>query len=66
MDDICVSPAALGAITAAVSALFWALVKAKDDSIREARSERDRALDGWEQTLGLGEKAVRRERRRPS
>lgn len=28
------------------------------------RAERDRMANGWEQTLGLGEKAVRRERRR--
>jgi hypothetical protein len=47
-----------------MGALFWTLVRSMQDSIREAREQRDRALDGWEQTIGLGEKAVRRERRR--
>lgn len=64
MDDICISPAALTVIGAMVSALFGALVYTFRDSIKEARAERDRALDGWEATIGLGEKAVRRERRR--
>ena len=35
------------------------------DALREAREQRDRALKGWEDTVGLGEQAVRRERRRP-
>lgn len=65
MENICVSPPALAVLATMISALFWALLRSKDDSIREARAERDRALDGWEQTLGLGEKAVKRERRRP-
>lgn len=64
MDDICLSPPALAVITAMVSGLFGALIWTMKDSIREARAERDRALDGWESTVGLGEKAVRRERRR--
>jgi hypothetical protein len=34
------------------------------DSIKEARAERDRMADGWEQTIGLGETVVKRERRR--
>ncbi|HEX5164232.1 MAG TPA: hypothetical protein VFV93_02450 [Thermomicrobiales bacterium] len=64
MDDVCLSPAALTVITAMVSGLFTALIWQMKDSIREARAQRDRALDGWEATVGLGEKAVRRERRR--
>lgn len=64
MENICISPAALGVITTVVSALFWALLRSKDDSIKEARAERDRMADGWEKTVGLGERAVRRERRR--
>lgn len=70
-DGVCFSPGALallGAIwvvlQAAFVALFWALIRSKDDSIREARSERDRMADGWEATVNLGEKAVRREHRR--
>jgi hypothetical protein len=65
MADVCLSPAALAVMTAIVSALFLALVRSKDDSIREARAERDRMADGWQATIGLGEKAVSRERRRP-
>jgi biopolymer transport protein ExbB/TolQ len=73
VDDsgVCFSPGALallatigGILQAAIIALFWALVRSKDDSIREARAERDRMADGWEATIGLGEQAVRRERRR--
>jgi len=73
VGDACFSPASLAllgaigvAIQAAIGGLFWALMRSKDDSIREARAERDRMADGWEATIGLGEKAVRRERRRPS
>jgi hypothetical protein len=65
VDDICISPAALTVITTMVAALFWALIRSMQDSVREARAERDRMADGWEATIGLGEKAVRRERRRP-
>lgn len=64
MNDVCLSPAALAAVSALVSALFGYLMYTMNDSIKEARSERDRALDGWEQTVGLGEKAVRQQRRR--
>ena len=64
MEPICVSPAALAVISALVSGLFGALLVTMRDSVREAREQRDRALDGWEATIGLGEKAVRRERRR--
>jgi hypothetical protein len=64
MDAICLSPAALAVVSALVSALFGYLMYTMNDSIKEARSERDRALDGWEQTVGLGEKVARRERRR--
>lgn len=65
MDNVCISPVALGAVTTMVAALFWALIHSKDDSIREARAERDRMADGWEKTVGLGEQVVRREKRRP-
>lgn len=65
MDNICLSPAALAVVSGLVSALFGYLMFTMNDSIKEARSERDRALDGWEQTVGLGERAVvKRERRR--
>jgi hypothetical protein len=33
--------------------------------ILEAQTQRDRALTGWESALGLGEKAVQREKRVP-
>lgn len=64
MSDICLSPGALAVISAMVSGLFGLVVYLMKDSIREARAERNRALDGWEATIGLGEKAVRHERRR--
>lgn len=64
MSDICISPGALAALSAMVSALFGALIWSMKDSIREARAERDRAMDGWEATVNLGETAVKRERRR--
>jgi hypothetical protein len=64
VESICLSPAALAVVSALVSGLFGYLMFTMNDSIKEARSERDRALSGWEATIGLGEKAVRRERRR--
>lgn len=66
MTDVCISPAALAVVSGLVSALFGYLMYTMNDSIKEARGERDRMADGWEATIGLGEKAVRRERRRPS
>lgn len=70
MDDVCFSPGALtllGGIATVLQgvivALFWGWIQSLKDSIQEARAERDRAIDGWEATIGLGEKAVRRERR---
>lgn len=65
MDAVCFSPAALAVISTMVSGLFGLVVWLMKDSIREAREQRDRALDGWEATVGLGEKVARRERRRP-
>lgn len=71
MGDTCFPPQALvllGAVAtviqAVILALFWGWINSMKDSIREARAERDRALEGWEATIGLGEKAVKRERRR--
>jgi hypothetical protein len=72
VGDACFSPASLALLAAigtvlqgAIVALFWGWIRSMQDSIREARAERDRMADGWEATIGLGEKAVRRERRRP-
>jgi hypothetical protein len=78
-NDTCFSPQALallgilgGLIQGAVIFLFRGWVGSLKDQISacqaeigQARLERDRAMDGWEATIGLGEKAVRRERRRP-
>lgn len=65
MSDVCISPGALVVITAMVSSLFGLVVWLTKDSIREARAERDRMAEGWEMTIGLGEKVIRQERRRP-
>jgi hypothetical protein len=51
-------------IQAAIVYLFRGWMGALQDSIKEARAERDRVADGWERTMGLGETAVRREKRR--
>jgi hypothetical protein len=73
VGDICFSGSSLGVLTAVwavvqgvIVFLFWGWINSLRDSIREAREERDRAFDGWEKTIGLGETAVRRERRRGS
>lgn len=58
----------LGAIWAVIQGvivfLFHGWVGSLKESLVEARAERDRMADGWEATINLGEKAVRRERRR--
>ena len=71
MDDVCFSPGALALLASigtilqgVIVALFWGWVRSLQDSIAEARAERDRMADGWEKTIGLGERAVRRVRRR--
>lgn len=64
MGDICISPGALTVVSALISGLFGYLMFSMNDSIKEARRERDRMADGWEATVGLGEKAVRREKRK--
>lgn len=74
MGDACFSPASLallgiigGVLQAAIMGLFWALIRSKDDSIREARSERDRASDNLDRALNIGETTVglKTSRRRP-
>ena len=71
MSDICFSGPQLvflaaiwAVIQSAMLALFSGWINSLKDSVREARSERDRAMTGWEDTINLGEKAVRRERRK--
>jgi hypothetical protein len=54
VESICLSPAALAVVSALVSGLFGYLMFTMNDSIKEARAERDRALSGWEATIGLG------------
>lgn len=78
MADICFSGvqlAFLGAIWVVVQGVIVFLfrgwmgslkdqITACTETIKEARAERDRMADGWERTVGLGEKAVREVRRR--
>jgi hypothetical protein len=45
--------------------LFRGWMQSMQAQILEAQTQRDRALTGWESTLGLGEKAVQREKRAP-
>lgn len=45
--------------------LFRGWMQSMQAQILEAQTQRDRALSGWESTLGLGEKAVQREKRAP-
>lgn len=78
MDDICFSGAQLvflGGIWVVIQGVIVFLFRgwlgslkdqivACEASIREARAERDRMADGWEKTIGLGETAVKHQRRR--
>jgi hypothetical protein len=78
-NDTCFSPQAiafLGAVWLVIQGVIVFLFRGwigslKDQitacsaEITQARVERDRAMDGWEATIGLGEKAVRQQRRRP-
>lgn len=80
MEAVCFSGAALallGTIWLGVQAVIVFLfrgwmgslrdqITSCEDSIKEARAERDRMADGWEKTVGLGEQAVRQQRRRTS
>lgn len=63
MADACFSPSSLallaiigGALQAAIIGLFWMGIRAKDDSIRDARELRDRALDVNERAILSGER----------
>lgn len=65
MGDACFSPASLallaaigGVLQAVIVALFWIGIRAKEDSIKDARELRDRALDVNERAIGVGERAV--------
>lgn len=65
MADTCFSGPSLtllgiiaGVIQAVVVTLFWLAIRAKDDSIRDAREIRDRALDLNEQQINVGERQI--------
>jgi hypothetical protein len=45
--------------------LFRGWMQSMQAQILEAQTQRDRALTGWESTLGLGERAVEREKPSP-
>lgn len=75
---VCFSPAALtllGTIWVVIQALVIYLfrgwmgalnthISTCQATILKVEAERDRALDGWESVVGLGEKAIRRVDRR--
>lgn len=63
MGDACFSPASLallvaigGILQTVIVTLFWLAIRAKEDSIRDARGLRDRALEINEQALRTGER----------
>jgi uncharacterized membrane protein YciS (DUF1049 family) len=63
LGEACFSPASLallaivgGALQAAIVGLFWLAIRSKDDSIKDARDLRDRALDINERTIETGER----------
>lgn len=63
MGEACFSPPSLAllggiwlVIQAAIVALFWIGIRAKDDSIKDARELRDRALDINERALEASER----------
>lgn len=65
MGDACFSPASLallvaigGVLQTVIVTLFWLAIRSKDDSIRDARELRDRALDINERAIGNGEALV--------
>jgi hypothetical protein len=65
VGEACFSPASLAllaaiwlVIQAAIVALFWIGIRAYQDSIRDARELRDRALDINERALQAGERQV--------
>ncbi len=58
MSDVCFSPAQLGLLVAiggvlqtVIVTLFWLAIRSRDDSIKDAREVRDRALDLNERTI---------------
>jgi nitrogen fixation-related uncharacterized protein len=58
MGDACFSPASLallvaigGVLQGVIVTLFWLAIRSKDDSIKDARELRDRALDINEQMI---------------
>lgn len=48
-----------GIIQAVIVTLFWLAIRSKDDAIRDAREQRDRALDINEQMIPPLERQVR-------
>lgn len=64
-SETCFSPSALillgtigGVIQVVIVTLFWLGIRAKDDAIRDARQQRDRALDINEQMIPPLEQGV--------
>lgn len=63
MGDVCFSPGALGLLASiwivlqgVIATLFWLAIRALQDSTRDAREVRDRALDLNEQQIPITEK----------
>lgn len=65
MSEACFSPASLallaaigGILQVVIVTLFWLAIRSKDDSIKDARELRDRAIDINERALQAGERQV--------
>lgn len=65
MGDVCFSPPSLallvtigGLLQTVIVTLFWLAIRSKDDSIKDARELRDRALDINETLTRSGERQV--------
>ena len=63
MEAVCFSPASLALLGSiwlllqgVIVTLFWLAIRAKEDSIKDAREIRDRALEINEQALSVGER----------
>lgn len=63
MEDACFSPVSIallatigGILQTVIVTLFWLAIRSKDDSIKDARQLRDRAIEINEEAIRIGER----------